>query len=114
MELGYLMVVGAIVAAIATFRSTRNRSDAPCKRCGAIGTTHPFRGTVTHPDFYRVPLDLCLTCTSAQESFIDHRSMLATESRLHFGRHESVAAARNVWGDRAVDMLALLAVAKED
>lgn len=114
MELIGLLTLALLVVAVATLRGKPNPVNAPCERCGATSTTLPFKGTQSHPDFYRVSLNLCLVCTGAQESFINHRDLLSTESRLRFGRHEAVAAARAVWGERAIDMLALLAVAKED
>lgn len=114
MSFVYLVAIIATLLLVLNWARRARMTESPCQRCGGIGTTRPFRGTATQPDFYRVPLNLCLACTNAQESFIDHRSMLVTESRNRFGRHEMVASAREVWGDRAVDMLALLTVARED
>jgi hypothetical protein len=99
-------------------RRTRQRVfislDTPCARCGSTGSTLAFSGTDAAPHFYREPLALCLACALAHESFINHLTMLATERRLHFGRSAAIAEAESVWGPRAVDMLALLEVARED
>jgi len=90
------------------------RHNLSCKRCGSKGSTEPFKGIPENPDFYKEPINLCSACRSAQEKWIWHRFMLSIEGRLDFGRADLVAMARKDWGDKAVDVLALLSVARED
>jgi len=86
-----------------------------CDRCGVTGTTEPFQGALdSYPEFYQTPIQLCALCRFAQESWLRHRFMLQTEGRFHFGRAETVREAEQVWGDRALDMLALLLLASDD
>lgn len=86
----------------------------PCGRCGTAGSTREFSGADAYPNFYPVPLRLCDKCTTAQRSWLHHRFMLATEKRLRGGRAELIRVAEQDFGDRGIDMVALLFVAGED
>jgi hypothetical protein len=117
--LTFLLVIAIIVLAL-VLANTRRRLRAlepkpRCERCGDTETVSPFQGEAnSYPLFYREPILLCLNCQLAQESWLRHRFMLETEGRFHFGRAKVVDEAHNLWGDRAIDMLALLLVARED
>ena len=84
-----------------------------CQRCGSIGTTQPFHGNGdARPRFHGLPVQLCLDCRLAHESWFRHRLKLEMGGRPHFGRADIVTEAKAVWGGRATEMLALLLVAR--
>lgn len=111
-EVAGILLLAVVVLAI-WVASLRCRL-RPCERCKSTGSTEPFRGTDAYPHFYRRPLDLCELCANAQREFLSHRFMLETEARMRFGREKLVKAAQEDWGDKAVDMVALLLVARQD
>jgi hypothetical protein len=85
-----------------------------CQRCSSIGTTQPFRAAGdARPRFHRIPIQLCLDCRLAHESWLRHRLKLEVGGCLHFGRADIVHEAEATWGGRAIDMLALLLVARD-
>jgi hypothetical protein len=85
-----------------------------CQRCGSIGTTQPFRGTGdARPRFHKIPIQLCLDCRLAHESWLRHRLKLDIGGCSGIGRVDIVGEATAVWGSRAPDMLALLLVARD-
>jgi len=92
-----------------------SESNDPCERCGTIGTAKHFIGLGDeYAKYFKEPLKLCFDCCEAQKSFLDNRIMLETEGSYHFGRSELIEAAKLQWGDQALDMLALLFVARDD
>lgn len=108
-----LLVIVLVLGYVVFVQRGRLQQRIPCERCGAPGTTAPFRGTEEIPNFYRRPLDLCLVCRRAQESFLTRLFMLRTETRLGFGMASIVQDAERHWGDRATEILALLLVARD-
>ncbi|MFX0195853.1 MAG: hypothetical protein ACFFCW_07010 [Candidatus Hodarchaeota archaeon] len=90
------------------------KKSKPCERCGAMGDTESFKGSPSYPNFYRKPLNLCFDCRKAQIDFLEERFMLETEGLLNFGRSGVIKDAEEVFGDQAIDVLALLRVAEKD
>src|SRR5713226_4869582 len=108
---GILLLAVVVLAFWVASLRTRLR---PCERCMSTGSTEPFRGTDEYPHFYGRPLDLCELCVNAQREYLSHRFMLDTEVRMRFGREKLVKAAEEDCGEKAVDMVALLLVARQD
>ena len=85
-----------------------------CQRCGSIGTTQPFQGTGdARTRFHGLPIQLCLDCRLAHESWFRHRLKLEMGDRPYLGRADIVNEVAAMWGDRATEMLALLLVARD-
>ncbi len=86
----------------------------PCEKCGSKGSTQPFSGLPENPPTYNPPLELCSDCSHAHFWFLTNRSLMETESRYHFGKPSLVNALKPEWGDKAIDMAALIMLAKEN
>jgi hypothetical protein len=85
-----------------------------CQRCGSIGTAKPFQGIGdSRARFHRIPIQLCLDCRLAHESWLRHRLQFEMGGGLHLRREDIVDEAKAVWGGRASDMVALLLVARD-
>lgn len=112
-------VLIAFFAAIGLFVHKRKltRSRIPCERCGEVGGAMPFHAssTPTTRDYCRVfkdfyyekPIDLCFQCFLAQDFFLGKVLMLS------IGHQKEIKEAEKVWGNQAVEMLALLWTARE-
>jgi hypothetical protein len=92
----------------------QRRLREPCDRCGDQGSTHGFRGSGSLPEFFQDELHLCFTCREALAEWLEHLFMLRTERQFSFGRGALIREAEGVWGERAVELVALLLVAERD
>ena len=98
-----------------------NHEKISCERCG-VTDSNPYTATTTEATLnyqrlfgkflYKEPLHLCFACTIAQDSFLQVLIMLSIEQTTKTGRHQAIEEAQKIWGDEAMDMLALLQVAK--
>lgn len=110
-----LIVVISIISVKAV---SKEMSKKPCERCGNTKNTHLYSETSTDTTrdycrafgefIYKKPLNLCFECSLAQDSFLNKIIILS------IGHDSQIKEAEKVWGDQALDMLALLLVAQEN
>lgn len=94
----------------------------PCERCGEIGSTISYSASTSETTrsyynlfkrfYYKESLNLCFRCAIAQDSFLSALIMLSIEKEQKFGRNDQITEAEKIWSDQAIDMLALLEVAR--
>ncbi len=94
-----------------------------CERCGSVDGLMVYSDTATETtrNFvkvlgyfpYEVPLNLCLRCALAQDSFLGNMLMLSIERNFSTGRHSEIKEAEKTWAEDAKKMLALLWVARD-
>ena len=117
-----LLVIVSLVILFFWVRQRKIHSRIPCGRCGEIGNTISYFNLSTDAtrdyckvfgDFlYKKPLNFCFRCVIAHDSFLRELIMLSIEKRQNFGRNDQIQEAEKIWGNRAIEMLALLEVAR--
>lgn len=115
--LGTFIILFATISFL-VYKKKLIRSKTPCERCGKIGGIMSFRASSTPTtrdyckvfgDFrYEKPLNLCFQCFWALDFFLGKILMLS------IGHQKQIKEAEKIWGDQAVEMLALLWTAKEN
>lgn len=118
----YFFLLTIFIVIFLWIRQKKLRSKISCERCGEVGDTISYSASTneTTRDYCRVfgnflyekPLNLCFQCAIAQDSFLRALIMLAIEKQQKFGRSIQIEEAEKIWGNRAIDMLALLHVAR--
>ncbi len=120
--LDILVTLGLITGVIWIIKTFKQKN--PCERCGDIGRTSIYsaQSTDTTRDYQKLfntfPFDkpkyLCLKCFLAHEAFLREIVVLSIEKNQKFGRSQQIEKLKEKFGDKAINMLALLNIAKND
>ena len=115
-----LLTIFVIILVVLFFwiRRKRIHSKIPCERCGEIGDTISYSALSSNATrdyckvfkefYYKEPLNLCFWCAAAQDFFLGKILILS------IGHRDQIKEAEKIWGDQAVEMLALLWTAREN
>ena len=121
-----LLTIFVIILVVLFFwiRRKRIHSKIPCERCGEIGNTISYSALSSNATrdyckvfkefYYKEPLSLCFWCAAAQDFFLGKILMLSIEKNQRFGRSDQIKEAEKIWGDQAIEILALLWTAREN
>ncbi|MEK6953092.1 MAG: hypothetical protein AABX29_08835 [Nanoarchaeota archaeon] len=107
-----------VISMISVRAVSKEMSKKLCERCSNTNNVicYSASSTETTRDYCRVfgeflykePLNLCFECSLAQDSFLNKIIMLS------IGHQAQIKEAEKVWGNQAIDMLALLLVARDN
>lgn len=117
-------LIAGIIWVIKTFKQRGVPKNSICERCGDTGEVSIYgaQSTDTTRDYQKLfnnfifdkPKNLCFKCILAHDVFLREIIMLSIEKNQKFGRSQEIEKLEAKFGDKAIDVLALLNVANKD
>ena len=123
-----ILITAGFIAGVIWIVKTLNKKsilkNSPCERCGDTRETSIYgaQSTDTTRDYQKLfnnfpfnkPKKLCFKCFLAHEAFFREIIMLSIEKNQKFGRSQQIEELEKKFGDKAINMLALLDLANND